>query len=131
MTQDEIDAAGEMWQWVPSNTVWLDEDVSSDLYVPPYPFPITKNHRVSRIERVRGIPSQFPVPRVETAYLVDFSSTRDAYMDRDGKMLNLEKILKDKVRSLFPPYIWTLNIVRTVIPGTEPRESGRHIEPPQ
>ncbi|KAJ7037160.1 hypothetical protein C8F04DRAFT_899771, partial [Mycena alexandri] len=59
-------------------------------------FPITKNHRVSRIERVRGIPSQFPVPRVETAYLVDFSSSRDIYMDRDGKMFNLDNILKDK-----------------------------------
>ncbi|KAJ7092184.1 hypothetical protein C8R44DRAFT_750298 [Mycena epipterygia] len=96
MTQEEMDAAGEAWQWVPSSTVWLDKDVSSDVYIPPHPFSITNNQKVSRIERVHGIPSQFPVPRVATAYLVDFSSSRDAYQDDDGETFNLDKILKDK-----------------------------------
>ncbi|KAJ7732763.1 hypothetical protein DFH07DRAFT_968332 [Mycena maculata] len=96
MTQEEMDAAGEAWQWVPSSTVWLDKDVSSDVYIPTHPFSITKNQKVSRIERVHGIPSQFPVPRVATAYLVDFSSSRDDYQDDDGKTFNLDKILKDK-----------------------------------
>ncbi|KAJ7784899.1 hypothetical protein DFH07DRAFT_975231 [Mycena maculata] len=96
MTQEEMDAAGEAWQWVPSSTVWLDKDVSSDVYIPTHPFSITKNQKVSRIERVHGIPSQFPVPRVATAYLVDFSSSRDDYQDNDGKTFNLDKILKDK-----------------------------------
>ncbi|KAJ6559009.1 hypothetical protein B0H10DRAFT_2120108, partial [Mycena sp. CBHHK59/15] len=79
MTQEEMDSAGEAWQWVPSSTVWLDKDVSSDVYIPTHPFSITKNQKVSRIERVHGIPSQFPVPR-----------------DDDGKTFNLDKILKDK-----------------------------------
>lgn len=74
-----MDAAGEAWQWVPSSTVWLDKDVSSDVYIPTHPFSITKNQKVSCIEPVHGIPSQFPVPRVATAYLVDFSSSRDDY----------------------------------------------------
>lgn len=130
MTQEEMDAAGEAWQWVPSSTVWLDKDVSSDVYIPTHPFSITKNQKVSRIERVHGIPSQFPVPRVATAYLVDFSSSRDDYQDDDGKTFNLDKILKDKVRSLFPPCIRALTIVRTVILGTEPRANERPIEPP-
>ncbi|KAJ7506416.1 hypothetical protein B0H11DRAFT_2272207 [Mycena galericulata] len=96
MTQEEMDATGEAWQWAPSSTVWLDKDVSSDVYIPTHPFSITKNQKVSRIERVHGIPSQFPVPRVATAYLVDFSSSRDDYQDDDGKTFNLDKILKDK-----------------------------------
>ncbi|KAJ7467283.1 hypothetical protein B0H11DRAFT_2284421 [Mycena galericulata] len=96
MTEEEMDAAGEAWQWAPSSTVWLDKDVSSDVYIPTHPFSITKNQKVSRIERVHGIPSQFPVPRVATAYLVDFSSSRDDYQDDDGKTFNLDKILKDK-----------------------------------
>ncbi|KAJ7075469.1 hypothetical protein B0H15DRAFT_806193 [Mycena belliarum] len=99
MTQEEMDAAGEAWQWVRSDTVWLDEDVWSEVYIPPYPFPITKNQKVRRIERVHGIPSQFPVPRVPTAYLVNFSSSRDAYTGDDGEVSKLDKILKEKVCS--------------------------------
>ncbi|KAJ7032341.1 hypothetical protein C8F04DRAFT_1235480 [Mycena alexandri] len=96
MTQEEMDAAGEAWPWVPSNTVWLDKDVWSDVYVPPYPIPVTTSKKVSRIERVHGIPSQFPVPRVSTAFLVDFSSIRDACKNDDVEMLRLDKILKEK-----------------------------------
>ncbi|KAJ6572966.1 hypothetical protein B0H10DRAFT_2444240 [Mycena sp. CBHHK59/15] len=99
MTQEEIDAAGEAWQWVRSDTVWLDKDVSSDVYIPTHPFSVTKNLKVGRIERIHGIPSQFPVPRLPTAYLVDFSSSRDTYKDDDGDMINLDKILKDKMEA--------------------------------
>ncbi|KAJ6597858.1 hypothetical protein B0H10DRAFT_1959723 [Mycena sp. CBHHK59/15] len=67
-----------------SDTVWLDKDVSSDFYIPPQPFPVTKNLKVVRLERVHGIPSQFPVPRVPTAYIVNFSSVRDSYKDANG-----------------------------------------------
>ncbi|KAJ7758716.1 hypothetical protein B0H16DRAFT_1820846 [Mycena metata] len=96
MTQEEMDVAGEAWQWERSDTVWLDKDVSSDVYVPTQPFSITKNNKVSRIERVHGIPSQFPVPRLPTAYLVNFSSSWDTYQDDDGETLKLDKILKEK-----------------------------------
>ncbi|KAJ6607632.1 hypothetical protein B0H10DRAFT_2305409 [Mycena sp. CBHHK59/15] len=96
MTHEEMDEAGEAWQWVRSDTVWLDQDVSCDVYIPPEPFPVTKGFKVVRIERVHGIPSQFPVPLVPTAYIVDFSSVRDSYKNEDGEMNNLDKILKDK-----------------------------------
>ncbi|KAJ7266672.1 hypothetical protein C8J57DRAFT_1229234 [Mycena rebaudengoi] len=96
MTQEEMDAAGEAWQWVPSDTIWLDKDVSSDVYIPLQPFPVTKNFKVVQIKRIHGIPSQFLVPRVPTVYIVDFSSVQDTYKDEDGKMRNLDKILKDK-----------------------------------
>ncbi|KAJ6615325.1 hypothetical protein B0H10DRAFT_2220522 [Mycena sp. CBHHK59/15] len=96
MTHEEMDEAGEAWQWVRSDTVWLDQDVSCDVYIPPEPFPVTKGFKVVRIERVHGIPSQFPVPLVPTAYIVHFSSVRDSYKNEDGEMNNLDKILKDK-----------------------------------
>ncbi|KAJ7208667.1 hypothetical protein GGX14DRAFT_395817 [Mycena pura] len=49
MMQEGMDAAGEAWQWVPSDAVWLDNDVSSDVYIPPQPFSVTKNLKVVRI----------------------------------------------------------------------------------
>ncbi|KAJ7306256.1 hypothetical protein DFH08DRAFT_944850 [Mycena albidolilacea] len=96
MTQEEMDEASEAWEWIPSDTIWLEKNVSSDFYIPPQPFPVTKNLKVVRLERVHGIPSQFPVPRVPTAYIINFSSVRDAYKDAGGEVMNLEKILKDK-----------------------------------
>jgi hypothetical protein len=98
MTQEEMDEASEAWEWLPSDTIWLDKNVSSDVYIPPEPFPVTKNQKVVRLERVHGIPSQFPVPRVPTAYIINFSSVRDAYKNADGEVMKLETILKDKVR---------------------------------
>ncbi|KAJ7804755.1 hypothetical protein B0H14DRAFT_3485882 [Mycena olivaceomarginata] len=87
MTQEEMDEASEAWEWLPSDTIWLDKNVSSDVYIPPEPFPVTKNQKVVRLERVHGIPSQFPVPRVPTAYIINFSSVRDAYKNADGEGL--------------------------------------------
>ncbi|KAJ7818594.1 hypothetical protein B0H14DRAFT_2601170 [Mycena olivaceomarginata] len=83
MTQEEMDEASEAWEWIPSYTIWLEKNVSSDFYIPPQPFPVTKNLKVVRLECVHGIPSQFPVPRVPTAYIINFSSVRDAYKDAD------------------------------------------------
>ncbi|KAJ7899190.1 hypothetical protein B0H14DRAFT_3424023 [Mycena olivaceomarginata] len=79
-----------------TDTIWLDKNVSSDVYIPPEPFPVTKNQKVVRLERVHGIPSQFPVPRVPTAYIINFSSVCDAYKNADGEVMKLETILKDK-----------------------------------
>ncbi|KAJ6617263.1 hypothetical protein B0H10DRAFT_1948500 [Mycena sp. CBHHK59/15] len=88
MMQEEMDVAGEAWQWVPSDTIWLDKDV----YIPPQPFPVTKNLKVVRIERIHGIPSQFPVPHT--------------YKDEDSEMMNLNKILKDKTAPLLGRDSW-------------------------
>ncbi|KAJ6454990.1 hypothetical protein C8R45DRAFT_1082596, partial [Mycena sanguinolenta] len=95
MTPAEIDSAGEEWPWVPSGTIWLDDDVSSDVYIPAEPFPVTQNCNVERVERVHGVPSQMPVSRVPTAYIIDFKSARDTHKDKDGNTMNLELILRD------------------------------------
>ncbi|KAJ7925403.1 hypothetical protein B0H13DRAFT_2314617 [Mycena leptocephala] len=96
LQREEMDEASEAWEWLPSDTIWLDKNVSSDVYIPPEPFPVTKNQKVVRLEHVHGIPSQFPVPRVPTAYIINFSSVRDAYKNADGEVMKLETILKDK-----------------------------------
>ncbi|KAJ6458265.1 hypothetical protein C8R45DRAFT_1183795 [Mycena sanguinolenta] len=97
MTPAEIDSAGEEWPWVPSGTIWLDDDVSSDVYIPAEPFPVTQNCNVEHVERVHSVPSQMPVSRVPTAYIIDFKSARDTHKDKDkdGNTMNLELILKD------------------------------------
>lgn len=129
MTQEEMDEASEAWEWIPSDTIWLDKNVSSDFYIPPQPFAVTKNLKVVRLERVRGIPSQFPVPRVPTAYIINFSSVRDAYKDADGEVMKLEKILKDKVRIISLRCKELITIARTATLGMALRASDRRTEP--
>lgn len=99
MSQEELNEAGDEWEWNPSETVWLDAGVSSDVYIPEDPFPVTSNCKVVRIERVHGVPSQFPVPRIATAYILDFRAVRDSYEDKDGTVMPLDAILRDQVIS--------------------------------
>jgi hypothetical protein len=99
MSQEELNEAGDEWEWNPSETVWLDAGVSSDVYIPEDPFPVTSNCKVVHIERVHGVPSQFPVPRIATAYILDFRAVRDSYQDKDGTVMPLDAILRDQVIS--------------------------------
>ena len=122
-----MDDASEALAWIPSDTIWLDKDVSSDFYIPPQPFPVTKNLKVVRLKRVHGIPSQFPIPRVSTAYIVNFSSVRDSYKDADGEVPNLEKILKDKVRILPLCCKELITAARIATRGMGPQVNGRQI----
>ncbi|KAJ7265302.1 hypothetical protein C8J57DRAFT_1230303 [Mycena rebaudengoi] len=110
MTPEEMDDASEAWDWQPSNTVWLNKDVSSEVYIPAEPFSVTINCKVVRIERVRGVPSEYPVPRVATAYIVDFRAILDRYRVKDGNVMTLDMIWKDKV-----------SFFRTATRGMEPR----------
>ncbi|KAJ6595992.1 hypothetical protein B0H10DRAFT_2441980, partial [Mycena sp. CBHHK59/15] len=96
MSQEELNEAGDEWEWNPSETIWLDAGVSSDVYVPEDPFPVTSNCKVVRIERVHGVPSQFPVPRIATAYILDFRAVRDSYQDKGGTVMPLDAILRDQ-----------------------------------
>ncbi|KAJ7875168.1 hypothetical protein B0H14DRAFT_2568937 [Mycena olivaceomarginata] len=96
MSQEELNEAGDEWEWNPSETVWLDAGVSSDVYIPEDSFPVTSNCKVVRIERVHGVPSQFPVPRIATAYILDFRAVRDSYQDKDGTVMPLDAILRDQ-----------------------------------
>ncbi|KAJ6448066.1 hypothetical protein C8R45DRAFT_1115531 [Mycena sanguinolenta] len=98
MTPHKIDCAGEEWPWVPSGTVRLADDVSSDVHVPSEPFPVTQNCSIELVERFHGIPSQKPVCHVSTTYIIDFSSARDKHKDKHGNTtrMNLQLILKDR-----------------------------------
>ncbi|KAJ7229604.1 hypothetical protein C8J57DRAFT_1534356 [Mycena rebaudengoi] len=86
----------EAWDWQPSDTVWLDKDVSSEVYIPAEPFTVTINCKVVRIERLRGVPSEYPVPCVATAYIVDFRAVLDSHRVKDGNVMTLDMIWKDK-----------------------------------
>ncbi|THV01761.1 hypothetical protein K435DRAFT_853462 [Dendrothele bispora CBS 962.96] len=57
---------GEMEErWVPSNTVWLDEGIHSEVLEPVRKMQITaKRCHVQRVERIKGgLPSYFPIPQ--------------------------------------------------------------------
>ncbi|THU85403.1 hypothetical protein K435DRAFT_685672 [Dendrothele bispora CBS 962.96] len=72
---------GEMEErWVPSNTVWLDEGIHSEVLEPVRKMQITaKRCHVQRVERIKGgLPSYFPIPRVSTAFLIDLTGTECA-----------------------------------------------------
>lgn len=101
MTLDEMDLASVMWDWQPSSMVWLDADVSSEVYIPNEPFAVTTSCKVSRIERVHGLPSEYPIPRVSTAYIVDLRAVRQSYKDKDGNDMKLDSILNDQVSPLW------------------------------
>ncbi|KAJ6545926.1 hypothetical protein B0H10DRAFT_1969858 [Mycena sp. CBHHK59/15] len=51
------------WQWQKSSTRWLDEGVSSEVCHFPEAIKVSDRTKVSHVERVTGLPSQFPVPR--------------------------------------------------------------------
>ncbi|KAJ3716985.1 hypothetical protein C8R42DRAFT_724623 [Lentinula raphanica] len=68
----------ESEEWVDSDTVWLDEDITSQ---------VLNKHRLERI--VGGFPSYYPVPRVSTAYLLDAS-------DEKYQGQSIDKLIADK-----------------------------------
>ncbi|KAJ7800887.1 hypothetical protein B0H14DRAFT_3490182 [Mycena olivaceomarginata] len=78
MTQGEMDEASEAWEWIPSDTIWLEKNVSSDFYIPPQPFPVP---RISR----------WFDSSASMVFLPNFP-----FLDADVEVMNLEKILKDK-----------------------------------
>ncbi|KAJ6473478.1 hypothetical protein DFH09DRAFT_1474287 [Mycena vulgaris] len=60
------------WEWQKSATVWLDEGVSSEVCHFPPPIKVSSERmKVSHVERVTGLPSQFSIPSEATAFLID------------------------------------------------------------
>jgi hypothetical protein len=80
------------WEWQPSLTRWLDEGVSSEVCHFPQPIKVSERTKVSHVERVTGLPSQFPVP---TAFLINVTDIPN--LDPDT---TVDALLKDQVRSL-------------------------------
>jgi hypothetical protein len=86
------------WEWQPSSTRWLDEGVSSEVCHFPQPIKVSERTKVSHVERVTGLPSQFPVPREATAFLINITDIPN--LDPDT---TVDAQLKDQVRS--PPLL--------------------------
>jgi hypothetical protein len=65
------------------------------------PFVITRKMKVDAVEHLAAIPSHWPVPKVDTAYVLDFSD--DVRLSRDAetskrKLRGLDAFLKAEVR---------------------------------
>ncbi|KAJ7737995.1 hypothetical protein B0H16DRAFT_1762096 [Mycena metata] len=95
LAQHEISSAEAKtflgWEWQKSSTVWLDEGVSSKVCHFSPPLEVSKRTRVSHIECVTGLPSQFPIPSQATAFLIDV--TNIPHLNPDS---TVDAILKDQ-----------------------------------
>ncbi|KAJ7731653.1 hypothetical protein B0H16DRAFT_1772774 [Mycena metata] len=56
--------------WHPSDTVWLDEGVSSEYVEFPQSLKLTSQKAIFRLERVTGIPSELPHFEIATAFIL-------------------------------------------------------------
>lgn len=79
----------------PSDTQWLDPDVTSR--ISDKPRRLNRQLMVDRIEYVTGLPSYWPVPRVKTAYIVDLSDPKYLAYDNDGEPFTIDALIKNKV----------------------------------
>lgn len=82
LTQHEISTSEAReflgWEWQKSSTVWLDEGVSSEICHFSAPIKVSSGRiKVSHVERVTGLPSQFPIPSEATAFLIDVTDIPD------------------------------------------------------
>lgn len=88
----------------PSDTDWLDPDVHSDAINEHTR--ITRQLTVERVEFVSGCPSYWPVPRIPTAYIVDFRAEEYDLDDKKGKPFTADGIIKDKARRVLHSDCW-------------------------
>ncbi|KAF7372385.1 hypothetical protein MVEN_00098900 [Mycena venus] len=79
------------WEWQSSSTRWLDEGVSSEVCHFPQAIKVSERTRVSHVERVTGLPSQFPIPREATAFLINVTNIPN--LDPDT---TVDALLKDQ-----------------------------------
>ncbi|KAF8313350.1 hypothetical protein F5887DRAFT_1090268 [Amanita rubescens] len=80
---------------LPSDTVWLDQDVTSR--VSDKPRRLNRQLLVDRVEYVTGLPSYWPVPRVKTAYIIDLRDPKyNIYEGNGHELLTVDAIIKNK-----------------------------------
>ncbi|KAJ3832664.1 hypothetical protein F5878DRAFT_702866, partial [Lentinula raphanica] len=88
VTSDEAENS----DWEESGTVWLDDGISSE--VRKQRTQVNRLIWVDRVEKVQGgIPSNWPISKVPTAYLIDLS---DPVYKRDGEEVELDQLLADE-----------------------------------
>lgn len=79
----------------PSN--WLDDHISST--VKQGPILITRQCTVEVLEYLSDLPSYWPVPREKRAYLVNLSDPKWNILDKNGKPISVDGLLKNSVRT--------------------------------
>jgi hypothetical protein len=79
-----------------SSTTWLDEGISST--VERGPFQVTRQCTVDYIEYLSALPTYWPVPRDNRAYLIDLSDPKYDIKDKNGKLLPVDALIKNSVR---------------------------------
>ncbi|KAJ7649280.1 hypothetical protein B0H17DRAFT_1215320 [Mycena rosella] len=78
-----------------SDTVWYDTDIKSKAI--DGPAPINRQTKVMRVEYLDDVPSNFPVPRIPTAYILDLRNPKFNFMSNNtNELLCLDTLILDK-----------------------------------
>ncbi|KAJ7725151.1 hypothetical protein DFH07DRAFT_783099 [Mycena maculata] len=82
------------WEWAKSDTVWLEDDVSSEITHFPPGFWVSSCTKIFHLECVTGLPSQIPITVEATAFLINLTNIPN-FGDE-----TVDAILKDQVHIL-------------------------------
>jgi hypothetical protein len=83
----------------PISSNWLDDSISST--VKQGPIKITRQCKVDAVEYLSDLPSYWPVPRNKRAYVVDLSDPKFNVYDKNGKLMTVDALIKNAVRTNF------------------------------
>jgi hypothetical protein len=83
----------------PISSNWLDDFISST--VKQGPIKITRQCKVDAVEYLSDLPSYWPVPRNKRAYVVDLSDPKFNVYDKNGKLMTVDALIKNAVRTNF------------------------------
>ncbi|KAJ7435518.1 hypothetical protein B0H11DRAFT_2295417 [Mycena galericulata] len=81
------------WDFKPSNDRWLDPDVSSEVAEFPQGIRLTGKNKIYAFHRVTGCPSQFPIFRQRTGYLINLTDMKDMNPDPD---VTVDQLIRDQ-----------------------------------
>ena len=82
-------------------TLWLDDGLVSR--VSNKPCKVTRQRSVARVEYLNDLPSYWPIPEVNVAYILDLSDPKFDIKDKDGKLLPVDALICNKVRIIRLP----------------------------
>ncbi|CAK5264039.1 unnamed protein product [Mycena citricolor] len=128
MTDSELDNNDPEAGWVPSDTKWLDRNLTSDSWTNTHK--VMAKLTVERIERLTGIPSIWPVPEKLTAFLIDRTKLMESgeeLKDGDGNLRTIDALIKNKDQDSWASNTGKGDTSPMVVytPGGKPIESRR------
>ncbi|KAF7373812.1 hypothetical protein MSAN_00592900 [Mycena sanguinolenta] len=91
---DEIDELSDSGLLQLSDTVWCDTDIVSKVINGPTN--INRQTKVERVEYLDDIPSNFPVPRVPTAFILDLRDPKFNFVNKDNEPIRADTLILDK-----------------------------------